>query len=162
MVIVSTILLHLLKYCFYVYWWCKIQYICCVLFWNSRFGQVLRPFLVELSRGVGMAGEPQMRSICTHTILMGSERPTLNAYPCQILLAQCREIVDTANAMDGSVGARWCTWGWVHVGELGRCRFRLTPSTSDAETRPRPTTCARLSRHAKNVAMLLLSPKNGF
>ena len=30
MVIVSTILLHLLKQYFYVYWWCKIQYICCV------------------------------------------------------------------------------------------------------------------------------------
>ena len=30
----------------------------------------------------------------------------LNAYPCLTLLAQCREIVDTANAMDGSVGVR--------------------------------------------------------
>ena len=29
--------------------------------------------------------------------------------------------------------------GWVHVGELGRYRFRITPSTYDAETRPRPT-----------------------
>ena len=52
--------------------------------------------------------------------------------------------------------------GWVHVGELRRYRFRLTPTTSDAETRPRPTTCSRLSRHAKIVAMLLLSPENGF
>ena len=52
--------------------------------------------------------------------------------------------------------------GWVHVGELGRYRFRLTPSTSDVETRPRPTTCARPSRHAKNVAMLLLSPEKRF
>ena len=52
--------------------------------------------------------------------------------------------------------------GWAHVGELGRYRFRLTPSTSDAEARPRPPTCARLSRHAKNVTMLLLSPENGF
>ena len=51
---------------------------------------------------------------------------------------------------------------WVHVGELGRYRFRLTPSASDAETRPRPTTCARLSRHAKIIVMLLLSPENGF
>ena len=60
---------------------------------------------------------------------------------------------------------RWVHGGspeWVHVGELGWYRFRRTPSTSDAETRPRPTTCARLSRHAKIVAMLLLSPENGF
>ena len=52
--------------------------------------------------------------------------------------------------------------GWVHVGELGRYRFRRIPSISDAETRPRQATCARLSRHAKIVAMLLLSPENGF
>ena len=38
--------------------------------------------------------------VSTHTILLGSERPTLDAYPCQILLAPCRQIVDTANAMD--------------------------------------------------------------
>ena len=81
--------------------------------------------------------------------------------PIPILFAQCREIVDTANAMDGSV---------VHVVQhLGggmsvssRHRFRLTPSTSDAETRPRPTTCATLLRHAKFLAMLQLSPENGF
>ena len=37
----------------------------------------------------------------------------------------------------------------------------LTPS--EAEARPRSMTCARLSRHAKVVAMLLLlSPENGF
>ena len=58
------------------------------IFWNSRFGQVLTPFLVELSRGVERASEQFMLSICTHTILLGSERPTLNAYPCQILLVQ--------------------------------------------------------------------------
>ena len=52
--------------------------------------------------------------------------------------------------------------GWVHVGELRWYGFRRTPSTSDVETRPRPTTCARLSRHAKVVAMLMLSPENGF
>ena len=40
--------------------------------------------------------------------------------------------------------------------------FRRTTSTSDAEPRARPTTCARLSRHANIVAMLLLSPGNGF
>ena len=51
--------------------------------------------------------------------------------------------------------------GCVHVGELGKYRFRLTPSTSDdAETRPRPTTCPRLSKHAKIAVML--SPQNGF
>ena len=31
---------------------------------------------------------------------------------------------------------------WVEVGELGRYRFRRTPSTSDADTRSRPTKCA--------------------
>ena len=50
----------------------------------------------------------------------------------------------------------------MHDGELGRYRVRRTPSTSDADIRPRPTKCARLSRHAKVVAMLLLSPENGF
>ena len=25
-------------------------------------------------------------SVCTHTIRLGSERPTLNAYPCQIVV----------------------------------------------------------------------------
>ena len=128
-----------------------------MLFFNCLFGQVLTPFLVELSTAVERAGEPLMLSICAHAIVMGSERPTINACPSQLLLAQCREIVDTANAMDGSMGARQ-----VHAGELGRYRFRLTPSTSDAEARPRPPTCARLSRHAKNVTMLLLSPENGF
>ena len=39
-------------------------------------------------------------------------------------------------------------------------RFRLTPPTSDAETRLRSTTCARLSRHAKRVGILLLRPEN--
>ena len=107
------------------------------------------------------AGEPLIISICAHTVQLGTERPTLKAYPCQFLFAPCRDIVDAANAMDGSV---------VHVVQhLGggvsvssRHRFRLTPPTSDAESRPRPTTCARLSRHAKFVAMLLLSPENGF
>ena len=123
-------------------------------FWNSRFGHVLTPFL-ELSRGVERAGEPLIMSICTHYPDGLGEADT--AYPFQILLPQCREIVDTANATDGSMGARQ-----VHAGELGGYRFRLTPSTSDAEARPRPPTCARLSRHAKNVTMLLLSPENGF
>ena len=93
------------------------------------------------------AGEPLMLCICAHTILLGSERPNLEAYPCHFLFAQCREIVDTANAMDGSV---------VHVVQhLGggmsvssRHRFGVTPPTSDAETRPR-SACARLSRHAE-------------
>ena len=84
-------------------------------FWNSRFGPVLTPFLVELWRGVARAGEPLTLSTCTLTILLTSERPTLNAYACQILLAQCREIVDTANPMDGSVGARWFHGGWMSV-----------------------------------------------
>ena len=52
--------------------------------------------------------------------------------------------------------------GCVHVGELGWYTFRRTPSTSDADTRPRPTTCARLSRHAKIAAMLMLSPEDEF
>ena len=69
----------------------------------------------------------------------------------KILLAQCREIVDTADAMDGSVDARR-----VHVGVLGRYRFRRTPSTCDSDTRPRPMICVRLSRHAKIVTMMLL------
>ena len=71
-------------------------------------------FLFELPRGVERAGEPLMLSTCTHTILLGSERLTLNAYPCQFLLAQCREIIDSANATDGSVAARWLHDG-VHV-----------------------------------------------
>ena len=70
---------------------------------------VFAPFLVELSRGVERDSEPLMLSICTHIIVLGSERSTLKAYPRQFWLAQCREIVDTVNAMDGSV---------VH---LGRC-----------------------------------------
>ena len=97
------------------------------------------------------ASESLMLSTYTHTIRLGSERPTLNAYPCQFALAQCREIVDKANAMDRSVAARW-----VHVGVLGRQRFRRTPSASDADTRPRPTICARRLGNAKIVAMLLL------
>ena len=63
-----------------------------------------------------------MPSIFAHTILLGLsclKRPTLKAYPSQFLFAQCREIVDTANALDGSLGA--CVHvvysGWVHVGE---------------------------------------------
>ena len=60
------------------------------IFWNSRFVQVLTPFVSQLSGGVGRAGEPMMLSICTHAILLGSERPTFNAYPCQILFVQCR------------------------------------------------------------------------
>ena len=55
-------------------------------------------------------------------------------------------------------GAPW----WVYVGELGRYRFRLKHFTSDAEPRPRPVTCARLSRNAKIVVMLLRSPEVGF
>ena len=51
---------------------------------------------------------------------------------------------------------------WVHVGVLGRYRLRRTLSTSDADTPPRPMTCARLARHAQIVAMLLLLPENGF
>ena len=43
-------------------------------FWNSRFGQVLTPLIVELLRGVEKASEPLMRSICTHTTLLCSER----------------------------------------------------------------------------------------
>ena len=90
---------------------------------------------------------------------LGSERPTLKAYPCHILLVQCREIIHAANALDRSV---------VHVMQhldggmpvSSGHRFHLTPSTSDAETRPRPT-CARLSTHANFVAILLLSPENG-
>ena len=70
---------------------------------SGRFQKAL--FLVELSRGVKRAGERLMLSTCTHTILLGSESPTFNAYPCQIFSAQCREIVDTANVLDGSVGA---------------------------------------------------------
>ena len=128
-----------------------------MLFFNCLFGQVLTPFLVELSTAVERAGEPLMLSICAHAIVMGSERPTINACPSQLLLAQCREIVDTANAMDGSIGARW-----VHVGELRRYKFRLTPSTSEADTRPRPTKYTMLSKYAKIVAMLVLSPENGF
>ena len=120
------------------------------VFWNSRFEQLLAPLLVQLSRGVERAGEPLLLSICAHAILLGSERPTLKAYPCHFLFAQYRGIVDPGNAMYGSV---------VHVVQhldggktvSSRDRFRLTPPTSDAETRPRPKTCAinRLSRHAK-------------
>ena len=109
---------------------------------------------------MGKAGEPLMLSICAHTILLGWERPTLKVYPCHFEFAQCREIVDAANAMDASV---------AHVAQLGggksvssRHRIRLTPPTSDAETRPRPKTCARLLRQAKIVTMLLQSPENGF
>lgn len=38
---------------------------------------------------------------------------------------------------------------WVRVGVLKRYRFRRTLVTSDADTRQRPLTCARRSRHAK-------------
>ena len=87
--------------------------------------------------------------LCSHSsILLGSERPTRKAYPRQRLLAQCREFVDSANAMDRSV-----VYVMQHLDGCmsgsSRDRFRPTPSTSDAETRPRPTTCAKLSRHAK-------------
>ena len=75
------------------------------------------------------------------------------------VFAKCREIVDTANAMDGSVVIVVQYLGEV-MSVSSRHIFRLAPSTSDAETRPRPTTCARLSRYAKVVAMLLLSPEN--
>ena len=110
----------------------------------------------------GWNGEPlMMLSICSHTILLGSEKPTLNAYPCQIVLAQCREIADTANAMNGSVGARCMRLGGCMSVSSGGTDF-VSPSTSDAETRPRPTKFARLSRHAKFFAMLLLSPEKGF
>ena len=51
--------------------------------------------------------------------------------------------------------------GFVHADDLARYIFRLTPSTSEAETQARPTACATLSRHEHLVAMLLLSPKNG-
>ena len=78
-----------------------------IIIWNSRFGPVLMPFLVELWRGVERAGEALLLCTCTHALVLGSKRPTLNAYSSQILLAQCREIVDTTNAMNGSVGARW-------------------------------------------------------
>ena len=50
----------------------------------------------------------------------------------------------------------------MSVSSGSRYIFRPTPCTSDAETRPRLTTFARLSRHANNVAMLLLSPENEF
>ena len=43
-----------------------------------------------------------------------------------------------------------------------RHRFGLTPPTLDIEPRPRPTICARLSRHAKYVAIQLLLPEDGF
>ena len=54
------------------------------------------------------------------------------------------------------VGTQW-TDRWVHVvvrrvhvGVLGRYIFRRTPSTSDADTRPRPAPCvSRLWKHAK-------------
>ena len=75
-----------------------------IIIWNSRFGPVLMPFLVELWRGVERAGEALLLCTCTHALVLGSKRPTLNAYSSQILLAQCREIVDTTNAMNGSVG----------------------------------------------------------
>ena len=74
-----------------------------------------------------------MLSICARAILLGSERPTLIAYPCHFWFAQCREIVDVANAMDISV---------VHVvqhlgggmSELSTQISSFTPPTSDAET----------------------------
>ena len=54
-----------------------------------------------------------------------------------------------------------------HLGDGGmsvssRHIFRLTPTTSHAENRPRPTIYATLSKHSKFVVMLLLSPKKGF
>ena len=90
-------------------------------FWNSLFGQVLTPHLVELSRGVERVGEPLMLSI-TYTILLGSESPTLNVYSCLILLAQCRAIIDTTNAIDRSVGSREVHGGCMSV-SLGGTDF---------------------------------------
>ena len=63
--------------------------------------------------------ESAMLSTCINTIVLGSERPALHAHPCQILLAQCSEIVDTANAMDGSVDARWLHDGCMSVSSGG-------------------------------------------
>ena len=100
-----------------------------------------------------------MLSIGVHTIMLVSEKPTLEAYPCHFLFAHCREIADTANAMDRSVvNAVQQLSGGKSVSS--RQRFRLTPPTTDAETRPRPKTCARLSRHANIIATRLLSPEN--
>ena len=84
-------------------------------FWNFLHRNLLPPFLVDGWRGVGRAGEPLILSTYTHNIVFGSERPTLNAYPCQIMLVQCREIVDTANAMDGSVSAWYLHGGCMSV-----------------------------------------------
>lgn len=90
-----------------------------IYFWNSRFGSVLTTFLVELWRGTKMAGKPLMLPTFIHTILLGSDKPTLHAYLCPFLLPQCLEIVDTANAMDGSVYARWLHGGCMSVCSAG-------------------------------------------
>ena len=99
------------------------------------------PFLIKLSRGVERAGESLVLSICSYTILLGSERPTPRVYPCHFLFAQCREIVDAANAMGGSV-VRVVQHLGGGMSVTSRQRFRLTHPISDAETRPRPT-CAK-------------------
>lgn len=52
--------------------------------------------------------------------------------------------------------------GWMQVDELATYRFPLKPSTSNDEIRPRPVTCARVSRKAKIVDMLQLSPGKAF
>ena len=122
-------------------------------------GQFYHRFWSTCREG-GKCYQPLMMSICTHTIVLGSKRQTLNAYPCQILLAQCPEIVTAANAMDRSVGAPWMHGECMSVCS-GGVSIRRTTSTSDTNTRSRPTTCFRLSRHATVVAMLLLYPENG-
>ena len=68
--------------------------------WTSRFRQVLRPVLVELSKVVERTDEPLMWYICPHALLLGSERPALNTFSRKYLLTQCSEIVDIENAMD--------------------------------------------------------------
>ena len=61
----------------------------------------------------------------------------------------------------GRIGGYTMVARWVHIGVFGRYRFRRTPSTSDADSRPRSTICARLSRHVKIVASCY-SRRTGF
>ena len=100
--------------------------------------------------------------LCSH-YLVGLGEFDLQSLPMSHFVGAMsrNRLVYTANAMDESVVpmVQHLSGG---MSVSSRHRFRLTPPTSDAEAWPRPTTCARLSRHAKLVAMLRLSPKNGF
>ena len=90
--------------------------------------------------------DPLVVSPCTHTRVLYLSRPTLNACSYQIMWALSREIADGASALNGSVG--------VHALLCSECSGGTDYVPHD--TRPRRMISARLTWHAKIVAILLL------